>query len=213
MNFNKKALLLYAVTDRSWVGKQTLSEQVESAIKGGVTCIQLREKNSDNASFLKEAFEIREICKMYNVPLIINDNLDIALKCNADGVHVGQTDMNAEAVREIVGNKMIIGVSARTVEQALSAEKAGADYLGAGAVFSTATKLNAKSITHGTLKEICSKVNIPVVAIGGINKNNISELADSGIDGVALVSAVFSADNIEDECRLLKKLALKVTAK
>ena len=156
---------------------------------------------------------MKKLCQEYQTPFIINDNVNIAIKCSADGVHVGQNDMNVRDVRALVGENMIIGVSARTVEQALAAEAAGADYLGAGAVFSTATKTNACALSHQTLTEICQAVQIPVVAIGGIDKNNILQLSGSGVDGVALVSAVFAAEQIEEECRLLKNLSRKITAK
>lgn len=207
MKCNKEAMLLYAVTDRSWVGKQNLMEQVESALKGGVTCVQLREKHLDENDFLAEAIEMKELCHKYGVPFIINDNVEIAIKCKADGIHVGQSDMEAGNVRQLVGDDMIIGVSTQTLEQALKAQKAGADYLGVGAVFSTTTKLDASDVSHNVLKDICSSVNIPVVAIGGINKDNITKLSGSGVDGVALVSAIFSADDIEEECKTLSNLS------
>ncbi len=200
MKCEKKTMLLYAVTDRAWVGKQTLMEQVEDALKGGATCIQLREKELDDENFLQEAVEMKQLCEKYQVPFIINDNVEIAVKCNADGIHVGQSDMEAGNVREVVGEKMILGVSAQTVEQAVAAEKAGADYLGVGAVFNTTTKLDACEVPHDTLKAICEAVSIPVVAIGGISKANILELSGSGVDGVALVSAIFAAEDIEAEC-------------
>lgn len=213
MKCSKETMLLYAVTDRSWVGKQTLYEQVESALKGGATCVQLREKELEEAAFLEEAFALKKLCGKYGVPLIINDNVDIALKCGADGVHVGQSDTAAGNVRKTVGDKMIIGVSAQTVEQALAAQAAGADYLGVGAVFPTSTKLDASEVSRQTLKEICAAVNIPVTAIGGINKSNISELSGTGVDGVALVSAIFAAENIEEECKVLKKLSGEMVSK
>lgn len=213
MRCRKETMLLYAVTDRRWAGKQSLMEQVESAIKGGATCVQLREKELDDARFFEEAVEMGKLCRKYNVPFIINDNVEIAVKCGADGIHVGQKDMEAGNVRSLVGDDMIIGVSAQTVEQALAAERAGADYLGVGAVFSTATKTDACDVSHQTLKEICSAVSIPVVAIGGISKNNIMELSGAGVDGVALVSAIFAADDIESECRLLRELSGKMVKK
>ncbi|MDE6763916.1 MAG: thiamine phosphate synthase [Oscillospiraceae bacterium] len=213
MKCSKETMLLYAVTDRSWVGKQTLYEQVESALKGGATCVQLREKELDEAAFLEEAVALKKLCGKYGVPFIINDNVDIAMKCGADGIHVGQSDMETVNVRKAVGDKMIIGVSAQTVEQALAAQKAGADYLGVGAVFSTSTKLDASEVSHRTLKEICAAVDIPVTAIGGINKSNIAELSGIGVDGVALVSAIFAAENIEEECKILKKLSGEMVSK
>ncbi len=205
MKCDKKNMLLYAVTDRAWTKNQSLYEQVEAALKGGVTCVQLREKTLDEEEFLKEALEISALCKKYKVPLFINDNVDIAIKCHADGIHVGQDDMKANQVREKVGNDMMIGVSVHSVEEALEAVKNGADCLGAGSVFSTSTKANVSSLSKETLRDICNAVDIPVVAIGGINKTNIAELSGTGISGVALVSAIFAASDIEAECRMLRK--------
>lgn len=199
-------MLLYAVTDRAWVGRQTLCEQVEAALKGGCTCVQLREKELSDAEFLEEAIKIHELCKHYGVPFIVNDNVDIAVKCHAEGIHVGQDDMKASCVRERVGDDMIIGVSAHTVEEAVEAVKNGADYLGAGAVFGSSTKLNAGAMKKKTLRSICEAVDVPVVAIGGINGKNLKELSHTGIDGVALVSAIFAADDIENTCRALRNL-------
>ena len=199
-------MLLYAVTDRAWVGKQTLCEQVEAALKGGCTCVQLREKELSDAEFFEEAVKMHEICKHYGVPFIVNDNVDIAVKCHAEGIHVGQDDMKASCVRERVGDDMIIGVSAHTVEEAVEAVKNGADYLGAGAVFGSSTKQNAGTMKKETLRSICEAVDIPVVAIGGINGKNLKELSHTGIDGVALVSAIFAADDIENTCRALRNL-------
>lgn len=207
MRCSKETMLLYAVTDRSWVKEQTFYEQVESALKGGVTCVQLREKDLSEEAFLEEALAIRALCHDYGVPFLINDNVELAIKCGADGVHVGQKDMEAGHVRSLVGDEMMIGVSTQTVEQAVRAQEAGADYLGVGAVFSTSTKADAMDVSHETLRKICESVSIPVVAIGGINRNNIMELSGSGICGVALVSAIFASKDIEDECRMLKKLS------
>ena len=207
MKCDKKAMLLYAVTDRAWVGKQSLYEQVESALKGGVTCVQLREKELNEEDFLAEAMEISALCKEYGVPFFINDNVEIAIKCKADGIHVGQEDMNVALVRKRVGNDMMIGVSAHSVEEALEAVKNGADCLGVGAMFSTSTKTDVEVLTKETLRDICAAVDIPVVAIGGIGKSNISLLDGTGVAGVALVSAIFAADDIENECRLLRKLS------
>lgn len=211
MNCDKKSMLLYAVTDRAWTGKQTLYEQIESALAGGATCIQLREKTLSDEEFLEEAFRVKELCRNYKVPFIINDNVEIALKCGADGVHVGQKDMQAAKVRERIGADRILGVSAQTVEQAVLAEKNGADYLGVGAVFSTSTKEDARPVSHETLKAICEAVSIPICAIGGINKTNILQLSGSGVDGVALVSAIFASPDIEAECRELRTLSEKMT--
>lgn len=207
MKCDKKTMLLYAVTDRAWIGKQSLYEQVESAIKGGATCIQLREKGLDEEAFLKEAIEISALCKQYNIPFFINDHVEIAIKCHADGIHVGQRDMEAAQVRQRVGEKMMIGVSVHSVEEALEAVKNGAECLGVGAMFSTSTKTDAAIVSKEILHDICDAVEIPVVAIGGIGKSNISKLAGTGVDGVALVSAIFSADDIEKECRLLRRLS------
>ena len=211
MKCERETMLLYAVTDRAWTGVQTLYQQVECALKGGVTCVQLREKELDDAAFLAEAKEIGGLCRAYGVPFIVNDSVEIALACGADGVHVGQSDMDAEQVRRLAGGRLMIGVSARTVEEALRAQRAGADYLGVGAMFATSTKLDTKAVSRQTLKEICAAVDIPVVAIGGISRDNILELSGTGVSGVALVSAIFAAEDIEDRCRELKGLARRVT--
>ena len=212
MKCDRKNMILYAVTDRSWVGKQSLIEQVESALKGGVSCVQLREKQLDKEAFLKEAVEMAALCRQYKVPFIINDDVDIALRCGADGVHVGQDDMSVDKVRSIAGDDLIIGVSAHSVEEALTAVRGGADYLGVGAVFSTSTKTNVTAMSYEVLKSICTAVDIPVVAIGGINKDNMTKLSGTGISGVALVSAVFAADDIERECRILRSMSEEITA-
>lgn len=207
MKCDKKAMLLYAVTDRAWEGKQSLYQQVESALKGGATCVQLREKELDEETFYEEAVAISALCRQYGVPFFINDNVEIAVKCHADGIHVGQEDMAAAQVRQRVGDGMMIGVSVHSVEEALEAVKNGADCLGVGAMFSTSTKTDINVLSKETLRDICAAVDIPVVAIGGIHKSNLSQLAGTGVDGVALVSAIFAADDIESECRLLRKLA------
>ena len=197
MNCSSEDLLVYAVTDRSWLNGESLYSQVEKALKGGATFIQLREKELDEEDFLKEAVEVKELCKQYHVPFVINDNVDIACKMDADGVHVGQSDMEAGNVRAKLGSDKIIGVSAQTVEQALLAESCGADYLGVGAVFPTGTKSDAVEVGYETLKAICDAVHIPVVAIGGITSNNIIKLKGSGASGVAVVSAIFASKDIE----------------
>ena len=206
----KESMLLYAVTDRTWVSKYTLLEQVEDALKGGVTCLQLREKDMNEDEFFHEALEMKELCAKYQVPFIINDHVEIAMRCKVDGIHVGQSDMKVDTVRELVGKHMIIGVSVQTVEQAVEAYKAGADYLGVGAMFRTTTKMDASEVSYETLKEICSTVSIPVVAIGGINKCNIMKLSGSGVDGVALVSAIFAAKDIKHECKELYSISKKM---
>lgn len=207
MKCDKKYMLLYAVTDRAWVGKQSLYEQVESALKGGATCVQLREKELNDDEFLAEAIEIGSLCRKYSVPFFVNDNVDVAVKCHADGVHVGQEDMAASKVREKIGDGMMLGVSVHTVEEALKAVENGADCLGVGAMFSTSTKANADVLPKETLRDICAAVDIPVVAIGGISESNIMQLSGTGVDGVALVSAIFGAEDIESECRTLKALS------
>ena len=203
---DKNDLLLYAVTDRNWLPEgETLEEQVEKCLKGGATCIQLREKQLSEEEFLEEARRMKAVCAKYHVPLLINDNVEIALAVDADGVHVGQSDMEAEDVRAKLGPDKIIGVTAKTVEQALLAEKHGADYLGSGAVFGTSTKEDASKMDHQVLKQICQAVQIPVVAIGGITEENVAELAGNGICGVAVVSAIFAKKDIEASTRELKK--------
>lgn len=203
----KESMLLYAVTDRSWLNGRTVADQVRDALEGGATFIQLREKELDYDSFLAEAFEIKEICAKYGVPFVINDNVDIALACGADGVHVGQSDMEAGDVRARLGDDKIIGVSVHSVEEAIKAQERGADYLGAGAVFSTSTKLDAETTSFGVLKDICDAVHIPVVAIGGINETNITKLKGTGIAGAAIVSAIFAKPDIKAACRELLELS------
>lgn len=207
MNIDRKALLLYAVTDRAWTQKISLETQVELALKGGATCVQLREKNLSKKEFLEEAVRIKKICSKYNTPFFINDDVDVAVECGADGVHIGQSDMAVSKARKIIGEKMILGVSAETVEQALKAEKDGADCIGVGAVFPTDTKQDADSVSIETLKEICSAVKIPVVAIGGINKENVFLLKDSGIAGIAVVSAIFGESDIQSAAENLFKIS------
>lgn len=207
MTCNRATMRLYAVTDRTWVGERTLREQVEQALRGGVTCVQLREKSLELSAILQEAGEIRALCRSYGVPLLINDSVEIALQCGADGVHVGQKDRPAREVRRLLGSDRVLGVSARTVEQAVQAERDGADYLGVGAVFSTSTKQDARPVSFETVQAICQAVSIPVVAIGGIQRSNLMALAGSGVDGVALVSAIFAAPDVELACRELRALS------
>ena len=212
MKCDKKTMLLYAVTDRAWTGRQTLYEQVKDALEGGVTCVQLREKELGDEEFLHEAIELKKLCGSYGVPFFINDNVEIAVKCGADGIHVGQDDMAASKVREKVGPEMMIGVSVHTVEEAVEAVANGADCLGVGAMFATSTKTDADILTLETLRDICEAVDVPVVAIGGIGKTNIAELAGTGVDGVALVSAIFAAEDIRSECRILRELSEKMVS-
>ena len=196
MRLDKKHMLLYAVTDRAWVGTKSLYEQVKEALENGVTCVQLREKELNESDFLKEAKQISTLCKEYKVPFIVNDNVNIAIACKADGIHIGQEDMELTNVRKLVGEDMIIGVSAHTVEEAIKAQEGGADYIGIGAVFATSTKTDVDVLSFETLRSICEAVDIPTVAIGGIKKDNICKLKGSGIDGVAVVSAIFAAKDI-----------------
>lgn len=209
-NCKKEDVLLYAITDRSWLGDSSLYDQVEQALEGGITILQLREKNLSYEDYLEEARSIKELCHRYNVPLIINDNVDIALAVDADGVHVGQSDMAAGAVRAKLGPDKIIGVSAHNVEEALEAVKNGADYLGSGAVFVTGTKNDASKISHDVVRDICDAVDVPVVGIGGITADNLMELKGTGIDGVAVISAIFAKKDIKEATRTLKELTIEM---
>ena len=211
MKLTKEMMRLYAVTDRSWLRGRTLLEQVEKALIGGATLVQLREKERDEGTFLREAVDMAKLCHRYGVPLLINDNVDIARRSGADGVHVGQDDMEAASVRSILGSDMIVGVTAKTALQAIRAQEAGADYLGSGAVFGSSTKQNAKPMTKELLQSICNAVSIPVVAIGGINRHNILELAGTELSGVAVVSGIFAAADIEAECRHLRSIVTQIT--
>lgn len=207
MKFERGQLLLYAVTDRSFVGTSTLYKQIEDALAGGVTMVQLREKHLDPDEFVDEAIEIKALCHHYNVPLIINDNIDVALQSGADGVHVGIEDTPVAEIRKIAGEDFIIGATAKTVEQAQAAQAAGADYLGVGAVFPSPTKKNAVRITTEQLREICTSVSIPAAAIGGICLDNIDSLQGGGMAGIAVVSGIFGAKNIKTAAVDLKKKA------
>jgi len=207
MKCDKKSMLLYAVTDRTWLKEQTLAMQVEEALIGGATFVQLREKKLNYDLFLEEAKKMKVLCEKYHVPFVINDNVEIAIDSDADGVHIGQSDRKVSDVRAMIGENKIIGVSAQTVEQAILAQEEGADYLGVGAVFSTSTKLDADFVSFETLKSICEAVNIPVIAIGGISENNILELAGTGIDGVAVVSALFAKPDIKTAAKNLYNLS------
>lgn len=210
MNCDSRQLLLYAVTDRSWLGQSTLLEQVEEALRGGITMLQLREKELDKNTLKEEAIEVKLLCKQFAVPFIVNDYVDLMLNLDADGVHVGQEDMDAQDVRAQIGPDKILGVSVQTVQQAIKAQQAGADYLGVGAVFPTSTKANAADVNKETLRAICQAVKIPVVAIGGIGAENIPELKGSGIVGVAVVSAIFAQKEITKSTRNLKTICEEV---
>jgi len=204
MRFHEDMLLLYAITDRAWVGKQTLLEQIEDALKGGVTMVQLREKTLDEDGFIEEAIRVRDLCHKYNVPLIINDNVEVALESGADGVHVGIEDAPVAKIRQRVSSDFIIGATCKTVEQAKSAAAAGADYMGVGAVFPSPTKTNALRITNEQLREIIASASIPAVAIGGISYDNVCEIKGSHVSGVAVVSAIFGAEDIKAATTQLK---------
>lgn len=210
MHFSKECLKLYAVTDRSWLGNSTLYAQVEAALIGGATMIQLREKSLAYKDFLEEALAIKQLTTFYSVPLIINDNIEVALAAHADGIHIGQDDLTVQEARELLGPNKIIGVTAKTPHQALLAEKEGANYIGSGAVFGSSTKLNTSPLSYQDLKTICHTTTLPVVAIGGITKENIMCLKGSGISGVAVVSGLFATPNIESTARLLYKLSSEV---
>ena len=209
MSLKMENCLLYAVTDTSWLRGRTLAQQVEEALRGGVTMVQLREKELDDESFIKEALEIKPLCRKYGAALIINDRIDVALKSGADGVHAGIEDMPIAKLREIAGDDFIIGATAKTVAQAQNAERSGADYLGVGAVFPSPTKTTALRITPQTLKEIASSVSIPSVAIGGITLDNVSGIACCGVSGIAVVSSLFGADDTELAAKALKAAAIK----
>ena len=210
MKLDKNDMLLYVITDRTWLGERSLEEQVEETLKGGATFIQLREKELSLDEFLIQAKQIKEITNKYNVPFVINDNVDVAIESDADGVHIGQGDMNAKVVRNLIGRGKILGVSANTVEAAKLAEKDGADYIGVGAVFKTNTKEDADTVPVDTIKDICNSVSIPVVAIGGINEKTVSDLKGSGIDGICCISAIFAKDDIYEATKNLLNLAEEI---
>lgn len=212
MKLSAESLRLYAVTDRTWLNGRTLAECVKESIAGGATMIQIREKSLGYEEFKSQALEIQAICTENHIPFIVNDNVELAREISADGVHVGQEDMNAVNVRKLIGAGKILGVSVRNSDEAITAERNGADYLGAGAVFHTGTKLDAADVSHETLREICESVKIPVVAIGGISAGNIHLLADSGIEGVAVISAIFAQDDIRGATRELLRLSEKYFA-
>lgn len=210
MKFDKHDLLLYAVTDRAWLGEATLAQQVEQAIQGGVSCVQLREKELDSAAFAQEAVQIRQLCRRYRVPFLINDNVDLALRCDADGVHVGQHDMAAAEARRRLGRDKILGVSVQTVEQAVAAQQPGRGLSGGWRCFSTASKADADSVPYASLQAICQAVDIPVVAIGGIALSNVQQLAGSGIFGIAVISAIFASPDIAQAAQQLRAAVTKV---
>lgn len=204
----KNSMLLYAVTDRAWLKEyEDLTSVCKSVLENGATFLQIREKDLDEETFEQEANALKKLCAKYHIPFVVNDSVEIALAIDADGVHVGQSDIKGRDIRSMIGSEKILGISAGTVEEAVAAEKAGADYIGVGAVFDTSTKENARNLTIEKLKEICESVSIPVVAIGGIGASNILELTNSGVDGVAVVSAIFSAKNPGDATARLLELS------
>ena len=203
MQVKKEDVLLYVIKDRHWLGEETLCDQVEKALKGGATFVQLREKHLDEETLRVQAKEIQALCSAYGVPFILNDHVELAAELGADGVHVGQQDMAAGTVRTLLGPDQILGVSVKTVEQAKNAERCGADYLGVGAVFPTGSKEDASEVSHEIVAEICKAVSIPVVAVGGITRENLGKLSGRGLSGIAVISAVFGADDIEEAARLL----------
>ena len=210
MSFDKSSLLVYAVTDRHWLHGRTLYEVVRESLDGGASFIQLREKQLDSETFLQEARQLQALCREYGVPFVVNDNVEIALAMDADGVHVGQEDMAAGDVRARIGPDKILGVSAQTVEQALQAQAQGADYLGVGAVFPTGSKADAVEVRFETLREICEAVSIPVVAIGGITAENAPQLRGSGICGLAVISAIYGQPDIRAAAARLRSAAMEL---
>ena len=217
MNFTKdeirKGMLLYAVTDQSWLKEdQMLFSVCEDVLSNGATFLQIREKDLDANAFEAEAAKLKELCRRYHVPYVVNDSVEIALAIDADGVHVGQSDIRGRDIRSLIGPDKILGISAGTVEEAIAAENAGADYIGVGAVFGTSTKKNARNLSVEKLQEICHAVSIPVVAIGGIHAGNLLELSGSGVDGVAVVSAIFAAADPGKATARLLELAKEMVA-
>ena len=217
MNFTKdeirKGMLLYAVTDQSWLKEdQTLFSVCDDVLSNGATFLQIREKDLDANAFEAEAAKLKELCRRYHVPYVVNDSVEIALAIDADGVHVGQSDIKGRDIRKLIGSDKILGISAGTVAEAVAAEKAGADYIGVGAVFGTSTKKNARNLSVEKLQEIRHAVSIPVVAIGGIHAGNLMELSGCGVDGVAVVSAIFAAADPGKATALLLELAKEMVA-
>ncbi len=207
LKLDRNSMVLYAITDRTWLGGKKLSETVEEAILGGATFVQLREKNVSFNEFVQLAKEVKAVTDRYNVPFVINDNVEVAIRIDADGVHIGQKDGSVKEARDILGKDKIIGVSAKNTHDAVSAQLEGADYIGAGSVFSTSTKLDAENINLEILKEITASVSIPVVAIGGINKNNVLNLSECGIDGICAISAIFGQEDVREAASELFKLS------
>lgn len=207
MKLDNDLMRLYVITDRAWLKDNSLVDQVEDTINAGATFIQIREKELGYDEFVNLAKELKVVTDKYSIPFVINDNIDVALEVDADGVHIGQGDINASRARDLIGENKILGVSVQTVEQALEAVKNGADYLGVGAVFSTSTKKDADTVSHETLRQICNAVNVPVVAIGGIDENNVLELSKTTVDGIAVISAIFAKPDIKEATKKLRRLS------
>ena len=208
----RQAMLLYGITDRTWLKPgESLSDVCRENLEHGVTFLQIREKNLAQEAFLEEARELKDLCAQFHVPFVVNDSVKIAVQSGADGVHVGQSDIKGRNIREMIGPERILGISAGTVEEARKAEQAGADYIGVGAVFGTATKKDARNLSVEKLREISASVSIPVVAIGGINRGNVRELSGSGVDGIAVISALFGAEQPGKAAAELTALAKEIT--
>lgn len=203
----KKSMCLYAVTDSMWLGNRTLPEVVKEALEGGATFLQIREKNLAYPEFVKLATEVKAVTDAYHIPYVVDDDVELAKEIDADGVHIGQSDLALVEARRVLGPDKIIGVSAHSVAEAIEAERNGADYLGVGSVFTTSTKLDAEAVSKATLKEICEAVSIPVVAIGGIQKDNMLQLKGTKVDGVAVVSAIFAAPDVQQAAKELRMTA------
>ena len=209
----RASMLLYAVTDRMWLKEgERLVDVAENVLQNGATFLQIREKDLDEESFEEESEKLKALCNSYRVPFVVNDSVEIALQCGADGVHVGQSDIRGRDIRAIIGPDKILGISAGTVEQAIAAEQAGADYIGVGAVFDTSTKKITRAMGVEELRDISQSVSIPVVAIGGINAGNILQLSGSGVDGVAVVSAIFGAEDPGKATAELRELSARMVA-
>ena len=209
----KKSMLLYAITDRAWLKEgETLEEVVEDVLKSGATFLQLREKIQGHEEIVEMAKKLQALCKKYKVPFVVNDDIMAAKEMDADGVHIGQSDMEYTKAREILGPDKIIGVSAGNLQEAKEAERVGADYIGVGAVFHTDTKKDATSLTMDQLKEICESVSIPVVAIGGISVDNALELKGTGVDGICVISAIFGSKNPSEATKKLLDLSKKIVS-
>lgn len=218
MRFSKEeirnAMLLYAITDQMWLKDgESLLSVCKKVLANGATFLQIREKDLDEENFLEEAKQLHDLCIKHRVPFVVNDNVEIAIQCGADGVHVGQSDIKGRDIRSLIGADKILGISAGTAAEAIAAQKAGADYLGVGAVFATGTKKDARNLSITQLQEICRAVSIPVVAIGGINASNLMQLKGSGVDGIAVISAIFAAENTGAATDKLLKLAQKMVKK